>query len=185
MASEQIVAALLKHESQRLETLVKDYSWWDAAIDNLLISFNETWADDNVGKYLAEAYGVSSSYVVGGNNDYVFVAADKEVLKPKNAPLELSSIVPLLALVRETSGEDEPISSSTLVEIGGALHVVAASQITSEGWEHSPVSPDTTAVLVLARLCLESGGNWFWRLSERVEFCGGQAARSRVSSAIS
>ncbi len=28
-------------------------------------------------------------------------------------------------------------------------------------------------------------GNWFWRLSERVEFCGGQAARSRVSSAIS
>ena len=35
------------------------------------------------------------------------------------------------------------------------------------------------------RLCLESGGNWFWRLSERVEFCGGQAARSRVSSAIS
>ena len=34
------------------------------------------------------------------------------------------------------------------------------------------------------RLCLESGGNWFWRLSERVEFCGGQAARSRVSSAI-
>ncbi len=36
-----------------------------------------------------------------------------------------------------------------------------------------------------AGLCLESGGNWFWRLSERVEFCGGQAARSRVSSAIS
>ena len=35
------------------------------------------------------------------------------------------------------------------------------------------------------RLCLESGGNWFWRLSERVEFCGDQAARSRVSSAIS
>ena len=35
------------------------------------------------------------------------------------------------------------------------------------------------------RLCLESGGNWFWRLSERVESCGGQAARSRVSSAIS
>ena len=34
-------------------------------------------------------------------------------------------------------------------------------------------------------LCLESGGNWFWRLSERVESCGGQAARSRVSSAIS
>ena len=38
---------------------------------------------------------------------------------------------------------------------------------------------------VRRRLCLESGGNWFWRLSERVEFCGGQATRSRVSSAIS
>ena len=38
---------------------------------------------------------------------------------------------------------------------------------------------------LIERLCLESGGNWFWRLSERVEFCGGQAARSRVSSAIS
>ena len=37
----------------------------------------------------------------------------------------------------------------------------------------------------LRRLCLESGGNWFWRLSERVESCGGQAARSRVSLAIS
>ena len=37
----------------------------------------------------------------------------------------------------------------------------------------------------IKRLCLESGGNWFWRLSERVEFCGGQAARSRVLSAIS
>ena len=40
-------------------------------------------------------------------------------------------------------------------------------------------------ILLRFRLCLESGGNWFWRLSERVEFCGGQAARSRVSSAIS
>ena len=36
-------------------------------------------------------------------------------------------------------------------------------------------------VVVLSRLennnwlYLESGGNWFWRLSERVEFCGGQA----------
>ena len=43
----------------------------------------------------------------------------------------------------------------------------------------------TAAQGVGAGLCLESGGNWFWRLSERVEFCGGQAARSRVSSAIS
>ena len=43
----------------------------------------------------------------------------------------------------------------------------------------------TTIGHLMARLCLESGGNWFWRLSERVEFCGGQAARSRVSSAIS
>ena len=42
-----------------------------------------------------------------------------------------------------------------------------------------------TGVFNLPWLCLESGGNWFWRLSERVEFCGGQATRSRVSSAIS
>ena len=45
--------------------------------------------------------------------------------------------------------------------------------------------PEPDVQRSVARLCLESGGNWFWRLSERVEFCGGQAARSRVSSAIS
>ena len=52
----------------------------------------------------------------------------------------------------------------------------------------APGAPDSqTPTLYRASrgLCLESGGNWFWRLSERVEFCGGQAARSRVSSAIS
>ena len=43
----------------------------------------------------------------------------------------------------------------------------------------------SNAIKKMKGLCLESGGNWFWRLSERVEFCGGQAARSRVSSAIS
>ena len=55
---------------------------------------------------------------------------------------------------------------------------------------HKPVPDGLGGVNYVARskrtrLCLESGGNWFWRLSERVEFCGGQAARSRVSSAIS
>ena len=51
----------------------------------------------------------------------------------------------------------------------------------------SPESADwgCSSSTAVAWLCLESGGNWFWRLSERAEFCGGQAARSRVSSAIS
>ena len=51
--------------------------------------------------------------------------------------------------------------------------------------EQSHLGVGSTLDKLGIRLCLESGGNWFWRLSERVEFCGGQAARSRVSSAIS
>ncbi len=66
--------------------------------------------------------------------------------------------------------EDPPQGSASARPLGGKSLDESALSTTSEdqGW-----------------LCLESGGNWFWRLSERVEFCGGQAARSRVSSAIS
>ncbi len=71
--------------------------------------------------------------------------------------------------------------------IGG---LVAGSAVSYASWPPAFYAFAVPSILPLAvqfiwRLCLESGGNWFWRLSERAEFCGGQAARSRVSSAIS
>ena len=63
----------------------------------------------------------------------------------------------------------------------GVLGVVTAGDIDGKVGDLPCLLPVESRV----GLCLESGGNWFWRLSERVEFCGGQAARSRVSSAIS
>ena len=62
--SERIVAALLARETTQLGTVAKDYAYRDAAVENLVISLNETWADNNVGSYLTETHGVSSSYVV-------------------------------------------------------------------------------------------------------------------------
>ena len=85
MASERTVTALLAHESARLGTLALDYARWDAAVENLVIAFDETWADDNVGTYLAETYDISSSYVVNGRDDVVFAMAGNKILAPDRA----------------------------------------------------------------------------------------------------
>ena len=85
MASEHTVTALLAHESARLGTLALDYARWDAAVENLVIAFDETWADDNVGTYLAETYDISSSYVVNGRDDVVFAMAGNKILGARSS----------------------------------------------------------------------------------------------------
>ncbi len=152
MASEHTVTALLAHESARLGTLALDYARWDAAVENLVIAFDETWADDNVGTYLAETYDISSSYVVNGRDDVVFAMAGNKILAPDQAPLGLGTIAPLVSATRGTSDESIPSKATTaMVEISGVLHIVAVSRISPEGTDQSPRSPDPGATLILTQ----------------------------------
>ena len=77
-ASENVVSALLVVSQRDLQRLAKDYSYWDIAVRNLVIAFNPDWADRNVGSYLAEAFNVSATFVLSGDDQLIFAVVDSE-----------------------------------------------------------------------------------------------------------
>ncbi len=136
--SKTLVGSLITGFEEDLDTLVYDNSWWDLAVENLVTSLNKDWADNNIGTYAAEVYGLSESFVVAPDGStriaYVFGVPSREDARRYFGPgLDL-----LIARARAASMfEPEPASGYFVHE--GLLRLVSASAITHE----NPIGADT------------------------------------------
>ncbi len=150
-ASENVVSALLQVSQRDLQRLAKDYSHWDIAVRNLVIAFNPDWADRNVGSYLEEAFNVSATFVLSGNDQLIFAVVDGEVRGDFDlSEFRAAGLAALTDQTRASIDQEEPLAAGAALKVGDEVFLVAANLITPE-YEESPVSPDPTAVLVLAK----------------------------------
>lgn len=136
--SRTLVSSLIAGIEEDLNTLVFDNSWWDRTVENLVTNLNKDWADDNIGTYAAELYGLSESFVVAPDGStriaYVDGVPSREDARGYFGPnLDL-----LIARARDASMfEPEPVSGYFMRH--GNLHLVAASAITQE----NPIGAET------------------------------------------
>lgn len=64
---------------ENMHSVTLDTGYWDQAVENLVTNFDPDWAEEEIGAYIAEYYGMSSSYVLDAADQTVFAFVDGEV----------------------------------------------------------------------------------------------------------
>lgn len=60
----EAVRTAVTRKHAQLGATATDYGWWNDAVEHLDLSLDEGWADDNIGLYQYETYGIELSLVV-------------------------------------------------------------------------------------------------------------------------
>jgi signal transduction histidine kinase len=135
---------------QDLRVSVRDYSWWQEAIDNLIIDLNPDWAKDNVGTFVHKNNDVATTVVLGADNTVLYMAVDGERVDVDDFAGYGSGILGLADKVR-SSAFDAPIPSSAYVTFRGELHLTAAGAMTPEHPTEAELVPHSRPVLIFTR----------------------------------
>ena len=138
MAREQGLESLamsLDGFQQSLERVNIDYSWWDEAIDNLVLDRNQSWIDVNIG---ADA-------LLTTGTDVIFAADDQNnvwyLRYTDNRDVNLEDIRTDLNVLFQTARQQprsNPRPESGFVEINEKLYLISAAAITAQKQESSP-----------------------------------------------
>ena len=125
------VGVALSVESDRLEELLTEYTFWDEAYRNLIVQPDLKWADDNIGSYMADNRGIDFSLAVTGAGEptVVFVAGE-----PGWLPLDeilSAGLARLLEKCRTGDGR-QPLPVSGYIAFNGATYLLAVDQFVPE-----------------------------------------------------
>src|SRR5262249_37437450 len=60
----ELVRSVLAVQQRDLARTTRDYAWWDEAYANLAAKPDAGWANENIGSYVKDSFGVSGSFVV-------------------------------------------------------------------------------------------------------------------------
>jgi len=75
-SSRSIMQALTENVARDMEQLAYDNTWWDFAIENLIVNPDADWADANIGSYATETFDVTESYVLSADDRTLFAFKD-------------------------------------------------------------------------------------------------------------
>jgi len=129
-ASESIARAAFNTEHEALASLTRDWSWWNATLENLVFDFNEIWIEDNFG-WLPDNYDVSRVYVLGPGREPLYGALEGEPVDTDSPAWHRPGLRALLD--RTASLPEEPEASvSAYVELPDGIHLVCASKLLQE-----------------------------------------------------
>jgi signal transduction histidine kinase len=149
--TKHLAKSMLASEMQALRSLAMNSAWSDDSFDNLISGFDQAWADRNLGGYLTLAHGVSASMVVA-SDDRTVVA----YLEGKRAQLDAFRYIPVgLRTLIDNARRGflhTPGAVVGLTKVGGRVHVVAVSPLTSVSSPWAPADAAGPPVLVLAQV---------------------------------
>jgi len=151
-SSVHLADAVLDGQKRSLKTLTRDHSFWDQAVDNVVINQNLEWVDLNIGLYLFEAEGITSSYVIDANNDLIYAQIDG--VRQVDDPLSRFSggLEILLDLARSGDPSSRPIPQLGYLHDKTGTHLAAASVLTTyQGLAKDRVNQQTNSILLFTK----------------------------------
>lgn len=137
-ASETLVRALVSGFESDLDRLIYDYSWRDVAVENLVLDLNKDWADNNIGTYAAETFGLSESFVVQPDNGTKIAYVDG-VPSRADARDYFGPDLDVLVRAARAASMFEPEPKAGYFLRDGNLHLVTVSALTPE----NPIGAET------------------------------------------
>jgi signal transduction histidine kinase len=157
-----LAGSALRVETESVANYVRDYATWNDAVRNLVVSLDETWADDNVGTWASESLGMDASLVLGGQMEVIFGSLDGVRHGQELTELVAPELADLVASARQRVGQPgviqpdttEPSASgvvSTYLELDGIPAIAVAAAVRWEDQRPIPLRDGTPVVLVFMR----------------------------------
>jgi diguanylate cyclase (GGDEF)-like protein/PAS domain S-box-containing protein len=149
-AETRAIGFSLRQLSRALSAEVRDYAWWDEALQHLVLAPDATWADENVGPYVMTSFGYEVSLVIGGDGrvTYGHVGGRRDFA---GAAAQLGpGLARLVAAAVAGAADGEPRPVDAVLAGPDGLHLVAASAILPAAGSALARPPGPPAVLVYA-----------------------------------
>ncbi|MCP5125250.1 MAG: diguanylate cyclase [Gammaproteobacteria bacterium] len=127
------VEIALSVETRHLQDLIQEYSYWDEGHQNLIVQPDYKWADENIGSYLTDNYGVdfSGAILKNGSPTIGFINGVKAPL-----PISLWMENGLGQIITEARNNlSGRWISSHYLDIEGAIYLVSVGLFRDESSE--------------------------------------------------
>lgn len=146
----EFIQASIAQQAKVVGTLAMDYAWWDEAIIKLVESPDRDWADNNIGSYMNEKFGISMSFVLG--RDDQIISAFKDGIYSLNLDylLQNATLIKMHKIARSMS-ISSPTPVHSLARVGTELFIVGAFPFTPEVERNGPRAGSHLSVLTFLK----------------------------------
>ena len=154
-ASEHLARGALAAETDALANHARDYATWNDAVENLLITFDADWAEENIGLWAHDGLGMDATVVVDGSGTVIYgmIAGERldgAVVAHFDGGLNELIATTRAAALQPGATEDAGLSAAAYLRLGGVVALAAAAPIVyTDG--SLPNSGQAPAVLVYVR----------------------------------
>jgi len=142
------VERALETRAESLKTTSADWAWWNEGIEKLVLAPDRVYADQNLGVYARDTFGLYAAFVVDPDDRPTFAYLRARPLPSETASSWLSTLRPLVERTREP--HDQPTPATAYARIEGQLVFVSATAMAAEAGS-PPINWKQPAVLVFMR----------------------------------
>ena len=168
--SQRLAESAMRTVQREMTLWVKDYAFWGATVQNLVVAPNPDWAADNVGQYIFDTFSTTATVAVDAGGQVIYFAADaKRPSPPAGFTDDLVTAVQSLIDEARAAPYVEPVGVSGLVRVGDVALLASAAAITPERPTGEALLPHPRPVLLFIR---ELDATMFAALAERFSLPG-------------
>lgn len=125
-----MLSSLLNERLESINKLAFDYSYWDDTIENTVVLKNSEWADNNIGSYLIDTFGISNSFLLDHNNKLLFKYGENA--DHRLADLQVTQGFQTALKTTLSEERNKPQAHSFFHFSEGAIIFVSVSALTNE-----------------------------------------------------
>ncbi len=132
---------------------VKDYAYWDDAVQHLVLGLDPQWADGNVGAYIYDTFGFEYSFVLNGDDQTIYGQIDGARSDADAFAVLGAALARLIAQARAApvAADQMPEPAVGLLEAGGDVVAVAVSPLLPQAGSDLVLPPGRRSVLVFVK----------------------------------
>ena len=131
-ASINTVSSVIRINQEEVNAHIKDYSWWDEAINKLLLDYDREWSANNIDLNVLENFGLSGMIAVDHTLSPVHVIQDDRGIDEGLIPALIGKLNPLIQAALQ-SPMSEPEAHNGMTLMGTTPHIVSVSAFTPVG----------------------------------------------------
>lgn len=122
-----LAKSVLTDITRRLADQTLDYAYWDQTVNNLVTRVDLEWADKNIGIYMFEAFGITTSFVLDAGNTPVYgmMYGKRRTIDP--LAMFQTGLENLLERARAASLTKVPFPVTGFVKAGKTIHIASVS----------------------------------------------------------
>lgn len=138
--------SVLEDRKEAVGEMVLEYGYWDAAVENVITSYDPDWIQSNFGTYLFDVLSVSRVFVIAPSNETVVGFKDGELNQLDAFEVFGSGLLPFVEDARATPDNLPPKPVSGIVDSGTSSYLLAAVRMTTYTPE-ADISTDHVIIL--------------------------------------